>query len=854
MSISRTRVARAWLLLTTTLGLAATAHAQSAPPSATQDEEIIVVGQRLAQQRAIDIRRDADAIVDAIAADDIGRLADKNVAENIERLPGVSLKYDQGEGRFVSLRGIDGALNNVTIGGVDLGSPEGDTRQLPLDVIGGQLLSRVEVIKAVTPDMDGQAIGGSVNLELQSPYDFDQPFFFRASAQAGEHELNDTTPYAGEFAIGGVFGANDQFGVLIGASYQERDFRSYGLYPDDWSAVAGSRRGIPINIKYTTYDLLRERTGAAARFEWRPNDDHRVYVQGLYSLFTEDEYRQRYRLDFGTVAFNADGVTATATGGERRQDLRLEQKDKSILNVTFGSEHTLGAWDVDTLASWGRNELDEPNYVWLFRSGGIPGGTVSSTLNFGPLLYGVTPAAEVAPSALQFRQLTIQDNIAEEDILTGAINARRAIAFGEDSFVQFGVRVRDAEKVQDNSNDRYDRGTAANRFTLADFNLLGAPTATFLDDVSYVNRPTIDAGAIRAFTAANLGSARMVFNGPVSQQADIASDYTVEERVTAGYAMASLDFGRLTVLGGVRVEQTETDVTGFETRGLGTASAVIAPVSRSGEYTTWLPGLHLRYEGDNDMVLRGAITRTLGRPQYGQLSPGGSIDIGVSPPRISRGDPGLEPYLSTNIDAAFDWYFAPGAVFGFGLFHKDIEGFIFTQTQRLQNVTYLGDTFAEVTVAQPANGGDARVSGIEVNYQQQFDFLPGALSGLGLGANLTLTDSDLDGQPLPRQSDRVWGVQLFYQKYGIEGVVAYHYTSAYLDTVGANPSLNTYFNRFRRLDAKVSYALTDNLSVFIEGQNLNDETLWEYQGGRPDWPIGYEQYGRTTYIGLTASW
>jgi TonB-dependent receptor len=849
--MTTTKAARRILLLSSAFGLAGVSpvFAQQAPVTApvVTEDEIVVTGQRLAQERAIDARRNADAILDAVLADDIGRLADKNTAENVERLPGVSLKYDQGEGRFVSIRGIDGALNNVTIGGVDLGSPDGDTRQLPLDVIGGQLLSRVEVIKAVTPDMDAQAIGGSVNIELQSPFDLGDDFVLQGSFQAGEHELNDTTPVAGDLSIGGVLG--DQFGYLFGVSYSERDFRTYGLYPDDWRAVPGSTRGAPTNIKYTTYDLLRERIGAVGALEWRPNDAHRFYAQALYSLFREDEYRQRYRLDFGTLTFNADGQTATgvAAAGGRRQDLRLEQKDKSVFNVTLGGESTFGGWDADYLVSYGHNELDEPNHVWQFR-GLVP---TTANIDLGPLLYTATPTVDLTPAQMQFRQLTIQDNVAQEDIRTVALNLRRDLGIGEESYFQFGARIRDAEKVQDNANALYERGATANRFTLADFGLTGAPTATYLDNSVYQNFPTIDSAAIQQFTAANLGGLRLVLNTASTNAAATASDYSVTERVSAAYAMANLDFGRLSIIAGVRAELTDVSVS--------TPLATVSSIPNEGDYTNVLPGLHMRYESDNGIVLRAAYTNTIGRPGYGQLSPGASIDTFPATPVISRGDPALQPYLSSNFDVAADWYFAEGGVLGVGIFHKKITDYIFTGTVQAQNVTFLGVTYPAVVLSQPVNAGEAQVSGIEFNYQQQFSFLPGFWSGFGVAANFTQTGSDVDvpgrgTMALPRQSETVYGVQLFYQQYGLEAAVGYHYTSEYLDTIAAAPADDTYFNEFRRLDAKVSYDITQNLSIFVEGQNLNDETLWEYQGARPDWPIGYEQYGRTFYVGLTGTW
>jgi|CXWL01.1.fsa_nt_gi TonB-dependent receptor len=853
MTTSRTRTARRIFLLTSAFGLAgfSPAFAQEAQTDSpiVAEDEIVVTGQRLAQERALDARRDADAILDAVMADDIGRLADKNAAESVERLPGVSLKYDQGEGRFVSIRGIDGALNNVTIGGVDLGSPDGDTRQLPLDVIGGQLLSRVEVIKAVTPDMDPQAIGGSVNIELQSPFDLGEDFVIQGSFQAGEHEFNDTTPVAADISVGGVFGNSRQFGYLFGLSYSERDFRTYGLYPDDWREVPGSNRGSPTNIKYTTYDLLRERVGAVGALEWRPNEDTRFYAQALYSVFREDEYRQRYRLDFGTLTFNPDGDSAVgvAAAGGRRQDLRLEQKDKSVFSITLGGESELAGWDADYLVSYGHNELDEPNHVWQFRS------TVGATTNIdlGPLLYTATPAVEATPAQMQFRQLTIQDNVAEEDIRTAAINLRHGIGLGEESYIQFGARIRDAEKVQDNASALYDRGSAANRFTLADFNLVGAPTTTYLDSAVYHNYPTIDAAAIQQLSANNLGGVRMVLNAASTNAAATASDYTVEERVSAAYAMADLDFGRLSVIAGVRAEQTDVSVA--------TPLATVSSIPNEGDYTNVLPGVHVRFEADHGVVLRGAYTNTIGRPGYGQLSPGASINTAPATPVISRGDPALEPYLSSNIDLALDWYFDEGGVLGFGIFHKQIEDYIFTGRVDAENVTFLGITYPVVELSQPVNAGEAQVSGIEFNYQQQFTFLPGFWSGFGVAANLTLTDSEVDvpnrgALALPRQSDTVYGAQLFYQQYGVEATLAYHFASEYLDTIAADAADDTFFNDFRRLDAKVSYDITPNLSIFVEGQNLNDETLWEYQGGRPDWQIGYEQYGRTFYAGLTGTW
>jgi len=187
------------------LAISAEAAAQDPvqpPPAAEADEAIVVTGQRAQQERAIAVKREAIGIVDAVASDEIARLPDRNVAEAIERLPGVGVAYDQGEGRYVAVRGVSPELNNYTVNGVEIGNPDGTNRALPLDVISGQLLNRVEVVKAKTADLDGQGIGGSINLVTQTAFDFRERLSLVLNAQAGYQELNDEIPVRGDASLG----------------------------------------------------------------------------------------------------------------------------------------------------------------------------------------------------------------------------------------------------------------------------------------------------------------------------------------------------------------------------------------------------------------------------------------------------------------------------------------------------------------------------------------------------------------------------------------------------------------------------------------------------------------------------
>jgi len=822
-------------------------------------DELVVTGQRLSQQRAIETKREAVGVVDAISADEIGRLADKNVAENLERLPGVGLAYDQGEGRYVSVRGTPAQLNNVTLNGVEVGNPDGDSRALPLDVISGQLLQRIEVVKAVTPDYDAQGIGGTINLVSQSPFGMGADRIARGSIQVGYQEFNEKTPVQGDLTLGAVFG-DGRWGVLLGVSGSSRDYRSDGLYPDDWRTVPGvARGGLPTNLKFTNYTLKRERIAAAGTLEFRPTDEDRFYLRGLYSRFTEDEYRQRWRLDFASnlanLTLNPDGATGVARNVDARQDLRLEYKEKSISSYSLGGEHERGPWQVAYDLSYGFNELVEPNQSWQFRA---TSANLVVDFDMRPLLYTAEPR-NASASLLGFRQHTVQDESGEETNIAAKVDVRRDLDVGEASYFKFGLKVRDTDKAFDGRTDQYDRGASANRFTLADFGLQGPVMEVDLGDYTYVNRFTIDADAIRRFTAENLGGPRFVRNGANSLSNDTLNDYDLNERVTAGYVMADVDFGAVRVIGGWRVEHTATEVQGFRLAG-----STVTPVSREGEYTDFLPSLHLRFEPREDVVLRLAYTRTLGRPQYPDLRPGGAListplNDGTFEGELSEGNVELEPFRSENFDVSAEWYFAPGGLLSAGAFLKRIEDPIFDFEETLTGQVIDGRTYSRLEYTQPRNAEKGEIKGVELQYQQQFTFLPGFLSGFGASANVTWTDSSLTvpgrGElPFPAQSDLLYGAQLFYQAGRLEAALSWHHTGKAVQGLGADADADTYDDDYRRLDAKASYALTDNLEVFVDLQNLNDEVLREYQGGRRDWLTNYERYGRTYYVGVSARW
>jgi TonB-dependent receptor len=845
------------LLATVALAAMATA-AQAQEAAASPDNgEIVVTGQRASQQRAITAKHDALGVLDVAAADEIGRLPDRNVAEVIEHLPGVGVTYDQGEGRNVSIRGVPSNLNNYTLNGLEIGNPDGTTRSLPLDIVSGQLLNRVEIAKIKTADMDGQGIGGVINLVTQTAFDFKDSFSLAATAKAGKQQLNDKVPVQGDVSVAKRFGADEQFGVTLGASYSDRDFNSEGFYPDNWRPDPRfARGGVPDNIKYTEYSLDRKRIGATGSFDWHPSDRQTFYVRGVYSKFTEDEVRPRYRLDFATTAItatpafvlNPDGLTGTVTGtaAERREDLRLDYKSKYLATGMAGGSTELGKLRLDYEGAYSRNRTLDRYPLWQFRCNP---GTVN--FDFSDKIYTAAPVTECTAEQMQFRQYQAFHQLSTEKIWQGKLDAKYDLGGG--SVLQFGAKYRNTDRDFDQDNTTYTRGSTANRWTLGQYGLSGPSLCVKPNSADtsqcYTNGPTFNIAALQGFTDQNVGGALMPIDAATTLLNNSTADFRLTENVGAAYAMAILRFGALTVTPGLRYEHTSLDVTGNQLTGTS-----VTPTSRRNRYDDWLPSLLLRIAPSDNTVFRLAYSKSLGRPEYSNLSPGGTIDNVNG--TVSLGNADLKPYRADNLDATAEWYFARGAILSAGVFYKKIANPIFTSTTTLRNTVFQGVTYSTLSISQPLNAEKGDIVGIEAQYQQQFSFLPGLLSGFGIQLTGTLTQSTLtlpDGRSstFPNQSKYLYGAELFYQKGPVEASIAYHNTGHALLAVGT-PSYNDQYNDdLRRLDAKASFAVLRNVQIFFEAQNLTDEPTRQYQAGNTNWVIQNERYGRTFYGGVS---
>jgi TonB-dependent receptor len=332
-------------------------------------EEIVVVGFRVAQLTALQAKKSAVVVLDAVTGDDAGKLPDMNAAESLQRVAGTSLTLDQGEGRYVSIRGIDAGLNNVTIDGQTIGAPEAGDRRIALDTIPADVLSRLEVRKTITPDLDGNAVGGAINLVTPSAFEHAEQQRITGSAEVGYYDLNGESPYAGALTYSGRFGGDERFGLVLSASYSERQYASENIQGGaEWEEEGDYL--IPDEYVLRDYELERTRQGVVANLEFRPNDDVKIYWRNLWNEFQDTEERQQAIIDYR----NGDLLDQTARSGtfteaEGERLVKYRREEQSIFNSTLGGEYQFGRSTLSGSIGYGQAEQDTPfDNEWSFES------------------------------------------------------------------------------------------------------------------------------------------------------------------------------------------------------------------------------------------------------------------------------------------------------------------------------------------------------------------------------------------------------------------------------------------------------------------------------------------------------
>lgn len=770
------------------------------------------------QAKAFTQQKNAPNIINVVAKEEIAAFPDQNSAEATQRIPGISIERDQGEGRYVLIRGTEARLNSMQVDGERLPSPEGDVRQVALDVIPSDLLQSIEVAKVLTPDMDGDAIGGSVNLVMKDPPRTPE---LRLQAAYGYGELESLNTESIQLSYGSL-SKSGRWGYQVSGSYTDNDRASdnFEVEYDD---------GDLDTLENRDYLVRRTRFGFQGGLDFYANSRSRYYVKGTYNEFNDQEYRRLKALKVGD--------------GEIERELKDRFESQVIYALSFGADHNLdGGGRLDWRVTFDHAEEDEPDALYsVFIQEDVDFDPNVSSSSIDPDNIQANPLNENF-SSFVLDGLELNDNLTEENNIIARANYERP--FTTSSFAglwKAGLKYRDKSKERDNQVFEF---SPDDDILLPDVDDTGYGTGTTIIDGRYTIGPMPAARIMRAL----LNDPN--FDRERNFEEDTA-DYDADETTYAGYGMAELYLSdRLMVLPGIRYEYTDTEYEAKEALYDSEGDFVsLTPVTGSKSYGVVMPHLHLRYGLDDKSNVRAAITRTFARPDFAQIAP---FRLIISEDQeIERGNPDLDPTLSWNLDVLYERYFASVGVLSVGAFYKDLTDYIyFFRNEEI----FDGEEF-EVTT--PLNGDDAELLGFELAYVHHLRFLPGPFDGLGVHFNYTYTDSEAtfpdregDKATLPGQSETLGNVALSYEKAGFSARVSYNFHGKYIAEVGETAAEDIYYDDREQVDFIASYTMKSGLRFSLEVINLTDEPLRFYEGVS-NRPIQEEYYSWTGRLGVS---
>ncbi len=815
-----------------------------------QMEKFVIAGSSVGAARAINQQRAADTLTNIVAADDIGRFPDQNAAESIQRIPGVALYRDQGEGRFIVVRGIKPDLNTVQLNGVSVATPDRGNRTLPLDVIPSDALGAIEVAKVATPDKEMDGLGGRVDLKTRSAFDLKERQL-QFSAQGQYNDLRDRLSSKFNGTYSDTF--NDgRLGVIFSPTWQDRrmgsdNFEVAGVWTlRPVPGAAGQTAFFNNDINYRAYDLTRTRYGANGAIEFKPDRETSFFVRGLYSNFTDAEIRQITTIPFseGTLtALTPTSATVTEVRREAKQ-LRVRAKEQEVYTVSVGGEATRGAWQLDGRAAYSEGTENRPENVTIFRKSargttwtysfdrGIYDPVVTQTAGTSisdPASFNEFNRLRSAPATGYEKEFNIGGNARNRFTLSGNLPA----------YVKFGAQFRAKEKQQEVEQINY---AAPAAYT---FQSLAEPQTAL--DYGYLTGPRLSAAKFTT-TFIDNKSAYVATRDVITS---LQSDWTSNEDVTALYAMGGVTLDRLHVLSGARFEYTKFNTEGYTTKSTGPVITA-TPSTRRANFRHFLPGLYLTYNLSPKTVLRAAWSNTFARPSFAESAQRRTVSDDTR--LVTESNPGLKPLTSMNWDASVEHYFASLGSVSASVFHKEIRNFTYQRT------IPGADAATGYDLSTFVNGDRGQITGLELAYQQQFRFLPAPFDGLGFFSNYTVADSSAKfpsrpGEKLPfiGQSRRIGNLALTYEKHGFFVRAALNFRSPRLredEPLGGNPTEDIYVDYFTQLDLTASYRLNRQWEIFGEVLNVTNQAFRVHYSESAGRFRQFEEYGLSANLGV----
>ena len=870
------------LFALTSATLSAPAWAAEAPAAADTTgstvEQVVVTAPR---QEVIARKRQENAftILNVQSAETIANYPDYNAAEALGRMPGVSLSTDTAEGRFVNIRGIDANLNGATYGGVVLlntlpsgTAASGAGRAVEFDTIPTGAIDGIVLYKTLSPDREAEGLGGQIELTPRSSKDIAKPFVEGELGWGYENLHDHTGPFTAAVAAGARFGFNNGKLVVQGDGQDVPAGSGWISNPTPFSfVITGSRkddrRGIDDlepsyvapgqfdRVDFRRYDYNRRRFGYGGNFDFKPNDNHSYYVRLDVAGYKERAHKNHWYAAFDGAATAPDAKGFRTDGFQPQVDLvDLEETHRNTVIAAGGSDR-FNDLVIDYRVAYSRATYVENFYNEArYRGQDIFIGKYNTSNPHQPVFQlfmpdGVTPFVSTNVANYNSTTKTSLSNFFESAVdeeTSYALNARYPVhLIGENGELKAGISARLRNKDVYNFG-----GTAKVTSPLSAVSQSVAPGSNYFDG-AYPVAPYADIYAVRALVRAN-----------TTLSPSLGRDFNDSENVYAAYGMYTFNIGKLSVLGGLRVEQTDATYGNYLTTTDALGNNTVSFVKHSKSYTDLFPTIQAKYEIQPDLQVRATWSTGIARPGFTQAGGNAGVDFTASPrPVYSAGNPDLKPTTGNNFDLDIEYYMPNGGILQFGLFDKEFENYIFAHTiTNVANPVFGAGTKGDfVTYSNES----ACARGMEVAYHQKFTFLPGLARGFGLDANMTVVDSrfleydttiSATGKnqygSLPGTSHLTYNVALFYELNGLNlRLSSEHVGASLFGAGGSDKSGDTIQASKTNYDFTSSYEFDKHWTVYFNVKNLADTPLRYNVGGAT---IQREIYGQTFEGGVRA--
>lgn len=822
--------------------------------------EVQIHGVFNAQKRALNVQKNKMGVSNIVSSDQVGKFPDSNIGDALKRINGINVQYDQGEARFGQVRGTSADYTSVCVNGNRLPSAEGGTRNVQLDLVPADMVQTIEVSKVVTSDMDGDAIGGAINLVTKN-----SPFrrVFNATAGAGYNVFGNMP----QLNIGLTYGDryfHDKFGFMLSGSYQNSPFGSDNV-EFEYQEKDGEIQLKEAQVRQ--YKIRRERQSYSFSADYKFNPNHKISFKGIYNR--RNDWENRYRISYKKLNGNplkSSIVMQTKGGSNDERNARLEQQQ--TMDFTLDGEHTLGRLSVDWAGSYAYASEKRPNERYFAVTlKGKDAEDYFNNLSFSDVGNKFPHAVQGIPSLTdsnnkwKVSELTNSNQDISEKEWKFRLNFNLPLMNGKyANKLRFGAKYADKTKDKDRHKISYD--DAYDDLMGEDWKLHLVPQIRkgFFPGSFYpIHSPFVDKHYLGSLPLKD-------WNGN-EELSDASGNYHAKERITSAYFRFDQQFGtKMDMILGLRMENTHLAYSGFNYAVDTDEKESLQPTARlTNSYVNWLPSVLIKYNITDDCKLRASFTQTLARPKYSDLVPCTSYN--VQDEEASMGNLYLKPTVSYNFDLNAEYYFKSIGLVSVGLFYKNIHDVTVDEVWTGEANEIPATLGQEYLIKKPINAYDADVFGVELSYQRDFSFIAPVLKCLGFYGTYTYTHSKTKNLSFEHRMvheneeiqmagspEHTANASLYYDNRGLSVRLSYNFASSFMDEIGTVASLDRYYDKTHYLDLNMNYTFGKKMKTtfFVDVTNLLNQPLRYYQGEK-NRTMQVEYYGVKANAGVKIS-